>query len=60
MRRASALSCYHTPSWKMIEPSAPGAYPERIFTASYVLSIRYLAPLQDTAMICLGFFLKNS
>ena len=37
-----------------------GAYPGRLFTAQYVLSIRYLAPLQNTAMICLGFFLKNS
>ena len=37
-----------------------GAYPGRLFTAPDVLSIRYLAPLQNTAMICLGFFLKNS
>ena len=28
-----------------------GAYPGRLFTAPYVLSIRYLAALHDTAMI---------
>ena len=41
-----------TASWKMIEPSMPVAYPGRLFTASYVLSISYLAPLHDTAMNC--------
>ena len=46
---------------KFYDPSAVfGAYPGQIFTAPYVLSIRYLAPLHDTAMIWLGFFRKNS
>ena len=31
-----------------------------IFTAPYVLSIRYLASLHDTAMTYLRFFFKNS
>ena len=35
-------------------------YLGRLFTAPYVLSIRYLASLHDTAMKYLRFFLKNS
>ena len=37
-----------------------GAYLGRFFTGAYVLSIRYLASLHDTAMKYLRFFLKNS
>ena len=40
--------------------TVPGAYPGRLFTVPYVLSIRYLASLHDTAMKCLKFFLKNN
>jgi len=59
---------FHVPLSFLVQASAlllvvttlAGAYPGRLFTAPDVLSIRYLAPLQNTAMICLGFFLKNS
>ena len=40
--------------------SATEAYPGRLFTVPYVLSIRYLAALHDTAMKYLMFFLKNN
>ena len=43
------------PSLRCSEPIRSG-----IFTAPYVLSIRYLASLHDTAMTYLRFFLKNS
>ena len=46
---------------KFYDPSAVfGAYPGQIFTALYVLSIRYLASPRDTAMKYLRFSLKNS
>ena len=37
-----------------------GAYPGRLFTAPYVLSIRYLVLLNDTAMKYLRFFLTTN
>ena len=40
--------------------TVPGAYPGRLFTVPYVLSIRYLAALHDTAVKYLMFFLKNN
>jgi len=46
---------------KFYDPSAVfGAYPGQIFTAPYVLSIRYLARLHDTAMRYLRFCHKNT
>ena len=45
---------------RSVDLPLPDTYPRRLFTASYVLSIRYLAPQHDTAMIYLRFLLTNS